>query len=301
MAGWSSPLGRRRSRQTEPMSAPEQFVTRTVASGIRFGEGPRWHDGQLWFSDFFDHAIKTLEPDGSLTVRHELDDRPSGLGWMPDGSLIAVAMTSRSVRRIAPDGTQSLHADLGHIATFHCNDMVVDHLGRAYVGNFGFDLDAAITGGDFAGELARYSGANLALVHPDGSTQVVATGLLFPNGMVIADDTLIVAESLGRRLTAFTISDDGSLSNQRTWAELGSAVPDGIALADDGQVWLADAGGPRCIRVREGGEVTAIATTSQPCYACALDGGRLYALTAASSLAVEASVSRTGRVEVADL
>lgn len=283
------------------MGTVEQFVTRTVATGIRFGEGPRWRDGQLWFSDFYDHAVKSLGADGALTVRHEFSDQPSGLGWMPDGSLLAVAMTTRSVRRITPTGDDLLHADLNSIATFHCNDMVVDHLGRAYVGNFGFDLDAAITGGDFAGALARYKGAALALVHPDGQTEVVADGLLFPNGMVISGDTLIVAESLGRRLSAFTIAANGTLSDQRTWAELGAAVPDGIALAPDGQVWLADASGPRCLRVREGGEITAVATTSQPCYACAIGDHQLFALTAESSLAHEASVTRTGRVEVADL
>lgn len=280
------------------MTSVVEFRTTVIATGLHFGEGPRWHDDMLWFSDFYDHAVKTMSADGTVQVRYRFDDQPSGLGWMPDGSLLAVAMHSRSVVRIAAGTTEVLpHASLGTIATFHCNDMVVDHLGRAYVGNFGFDLDAAITGGDFAGALARYEGADLALVDTDGTARSVATGLRFPNGMVIIGNTLVVAESLGRRLSAFDIAADGSLSNQRVWADLGTAVPDGISLAPDGQIWVADAGGNRCLRVREGGEITAVAHTTQPCYACALGDGTLYALTAASSLAEHASVARTGAVE----
>jgi sugar lactone lactonase YvrE len=272
-----------------------------LAGGLHFAEGPRWHQGKLWFSDFYDHAVKTVDLEGVVETKVVLDDQPSGLGWMPDGRLLIVSMHQRSVLRLEYD-TLVVHGELGHIATFHCNDMVVDAFGRAYVGNFGFDLDAAVTGGNFAAELAAYKGASIARIDPNGMIHTVATNLRFPNGMVVTPDggTMIVAETLGRRLTAFDIGIDGSLTNQRSWAEFPSAAPDGICLDQDGAVWVADASGPRCIRVLEGGEVTDVVETSQPCYACMLggpDGRTLFMLTCESSLPDIASSRRTGRIE----
>jgi sugar lactone lactonase YvrE len=118
--------------------------TRTLAEGIYFGEGPRWRDGRLWFSDFYAHAVKSVSLAGDLTTEVEIDDQPSGLGWTPDGALLIVSMTKRRLLRRGADGRISLHADLSGVADFHCNDMVVDAAGRAYVGNFGFDLDAEL-------------------------------------------------------------------------------------------------------------------------------------------------------------
>ncbi len=271
-----------------------------LASDLYFGEAPRWHQGKLWFSDFYDHAVKTVDLQGTVETKLTVAGQPSGLGWMPDGRLLVVSMTDRLLLRLEHDAFV-VHADLSEIATFHCNDMVVDAHGRAYVGNFGFDLDAAITSGDFAGALAAYEGAALARVDPDGSVHTAAAGLLFPNGTVITPDgaTMIIAESMGRRLTAFDIGADGSLSNPRMWADLGNHVPDGICLDDEGAVWLADASGPRCIRVREGGEVLQVIDTEQPCFACMLggiDGRTLFMVTAAFSHAAQASAERTGKI-----
>ncbi len=269
-----------------------------LASGLHFGEGPRWHLGKLWFSDFYDHAVKTVDLAGRVETKLAVEGQPSGLGWLPDGRMLIVSMLDRRVLRMEDD-VLVVHADLSGLATFHCNDMVVDTAGRAYVGNFGFDLDAAVTSGDFAGALAAYEGATVARVDPDGSVHTAATALRFPNGTVLTPDgtTMIIAETLGRRLTAFDVGADGGLSNQRVWAELGTAAPDGIALDADGAVWVADASGPRCIRVREGGEVLETIDTAQPCYACALggpDGRTLFMLTAATSHPETASAQRTG-------
>ena len=271
-----------------------------LADGLHFGEGPRWHQGKLWFSDFFDHAVKTVDLTGTVETKLTVAGRPSGLGWLPDGRLLVVSMTDRLLLRFEPDALV-VHADLSGIATFHCNDMVVDAVGRAYVGNFGFDLDAAETSDDFAGALAAYEGATIARVDPDGSIHAAATGLRFPNGSVITPDgaTMIIAESLARQLTAFDIGPDGTLSNRRVWAETGSYLPDGICLDAQGAVWVADAGGPRCVRIREGGEVLQIVDTQQRCFACMLggdDGRTLFMVTAAYSLAAEASVHRSGKI-----
>lgn len=271
-----------------------------LADELYFPEGPRWHQGKLWFSDFYDFAVKTVDLDGTVQTKLTVDGRPSGLGWLPDGRLLVVSMTDRLLLRLEHDALV-VHAQLGDLATFHCNDMVVDAHGRAYVGNFGFDLDAAVESGDFAGALAAYEGAALIRVDPDGSTSVAAPALRFPNGTVITDDgtTMIIAESMASRLTAFDIAADGQLSNSRTWAALEGCTPDGICLDTEGAVWVADASKPRCIRVREGGEVLDEVATGDHCYACMLggpDGRTLFMLTAAHSDSVRAAAARTGKI-----
>jgi sugar lactone lactonase YvrE len=279
--------------------------TTVLAGGLHFGEAPRWHDGALWFSDFFDYAVKTVDLDGRVRVKVSMADRPSGLGWLPDGRLLIVSMTDRSLLRL--DGRQLvLHADLSSIATFHCNDMVVDSVGRAYVGNFGFDLDTNEINGTLAEVLAAHTGATMARVDPDGSVHAAADGLMFPNGTVITPDgaTMIVAESFGRRLTAFDIASDGSLSNRRLWADLGTRVPDGICLDTDGAIWVANPLTPECFRVAEGGEILDVIETDNRCFACMLGGPdrrTLFMLTSRYSLAVEAAVHRTGNVLIAEV
>ncbi|MFZ1490994.1 MAG: SMP-30/gluconolactonase/LRE family protein [Ilumatobacteraceae bacterium] len=271
-----------------------------LTDGLYFGEGPRWHDGKLWLSDFYDHAVKTIDEHGHVEVMVEVPGMPSGLGWLPDGHLLLVSMTDRRLLRIEAEGPVE-HADLSGVATFHTNDMVVDGSGRAYVGNFGFDLDEAMTTKGVEHVIADHATAALARVDPDGSVHVAATDLHFPNGMVITPDgsTMILAETLGFRLTAFDIAADGSLSNRRVWADLGTRVPDGICLDADGNVWVANPLAPECVLVAEGGEVLEVIVTDQPCFACMLggpDGKTLYMCTAASSVATLARQARSGHV-----
>ena len=278
---------------------------RVLASGLHFGEGPRWHQGKLWFSDFYDHAVKTVDLDGNVETKFVLQGQPSGLGWLPDGRMLVVSMLDRCVLR-TEYGHLVVHADLSSIATFHCNDMVVDAAGAAYVGNFGFDLDDAIASGTMGEVLATHEGAALARVAPDGRVSVAATGLMFPNGAVITPDgrTLIIAETMGRRLTAFDIATDGELSNRRVWADLGARMPDGICLDVEGAVWFANPGAPECVRVAEGGEVLQVVETGDPCFACMLGGPKgttLFMLTAATSSSEEAAMHRTGRIMVTDV
>src|SRR5581483_148634 len=156
------------------------------------------------------------------------------------------SMTDRRLLRLE-NGALKLHADLSGLASFHCNDMVVDGRGRAYVGNFGYDL----IGG------APQRPAELVMVAPDGAARVAARDLEFPNGSVITPDgkTLIVGESLGHRLTAFHIEDDGSLIDQSVWAELGDAVPDGIALDARNGVWVASPLSRELLYVAQDGEL----------------------------------------------
>jgi len=246
-----------------------------LVDGVDFGEGPRWHDGRLWYSDFYQRAVYTVTSDGKREAIHaDLDDRPSGLGWLPDGSLLVVLMTTRRLVREV-DGALVPYADLSGVAAFHCNDMVVSATGHAYVGNFGFDLEARAT----------YQPADLALVRPDGSVSVAAEAMAFPNGSVITPDgsTLIVGQSFGGDYVAFTIGDDGTLSDRRAWATMPGMAPDGCTLDDEGAIWFSDAAGAGLVRVREGGEITHTIPTPMPSYACVLggdDGRTLFALCA---------------------
>jgi sugar lactone lactonase YvrE len=279
-------------------------TTRVLAEGIYFGEGPRWHEGRLWFSDFYAKAVKSVSLAGDLRTEFTIDDQPSGLGWMPDGSMLIVSMRKRQLLRRRNDGTLSVHADLKDIAGFHCNDMVVDAEGRAYVGNFGFDLDAAIATRGVESVLADHPTAKLAAVEPNGTVSVAATDMRFPNGSVITPDgkTLIVGETLGGTLTAFDIGAGGKLSNRRNWATTSPRVPDGIALDQDGAIWIANPIAPECARIAEGSEVLEVIDTGQPCYACMLggaDGRTLFMLTAKTSEAHEAAAAPTGKVLVA--
>ncbi len=279
-------------------------TTRVLAEGIYFGEGPRWHEGRLWFSDFYAHAVKSTSLAGDARIEFEIDDRPSGLGWMPDGSMLIVSMTKRQVLRRTRDGKIALHADLKDIAGFHCNDMVVDSAGRAYVGNFGFDLDAELVARGAESVIAQHPTAKLACVLPDGTVKVAASDMHFPNGTVITPDgkTLIIGETIGGCLTAFDIAADGSLSNRRIWASIAPRVPDGIALDANGAVWVANALAPECALIAEGGKVLEVIDTGQNCYACMLggdDGKTLFMLTAPSSLAHEAEKAPKGKIVVA--
>src|SRR5881398_1447900 len=182
------------------------LVTSILAGGFVFLEGPRWHDGRLFLSDMHDDRVLAVGLDGRVDRILDVPAQPSGLGWLPDGRLLVVSMTDRKVLRVDPGGL-AVHGDLSGIATFHCNDMVVDGQGRAYVGNSGFDFESG----------AQVVHAALALVDPDGSVRVAAEGLALPNGTVVTPDggTLIVGESAGGCLTAFTVAADGTLHDRR--------------------------------------------------------------------------------------
>jgi len=271
--------------------APVQ--TEILLDGLCFGEGPRWHEGALWCSDMHAHEVLRVTPDGARAVMFEVPAQPSGLGWLPNGDLLVVSMIDRRLLRW--DGTDlTQHASLADLATFHCNDMVVDAAGRAYVGNFGFDLHAQ----------KQPKPAELICVEPDGSARIVATDMRFPNGTVITPDgmTLIVGESWAARLTAFDVQPNGDLSNRRVWAEQpDGAVPDGICLDAAGGIWLASPSTNECLRQVEGGRITHRVAVAQGAFACMLggtDGRTLFILTAGSSDPATCRRKRSGRIEI---
>jgi len=251
-------------------------VLSTLLDGLTFPEAPRWHDGRLWFSDFYTHRVVAVDPAGHAETMLEVAQRPSGLGWTPDGALLVVSMLDRRLLRVE-NGTTRVLADLSPVATGPCNDMVVDDRGRAYVGNFGYDRHK--------GEPPRTT--CLARVDPDGRVTRAAEDLFFPNGTVITPDgrTMIVGETQGHRLTAFDVAPDGALSNRRVWAQFDAAVfPDGICLDAEGAIWVSDARGVALLRVREGGKIDGtVSTGTRYAFACMLGGADRHTLFAGTS------------------
>jgi sugar lactone lactonase YvrE len=238
----------------------------TLMTGIAFGESPRWHDGRLWFSDWVAQEVVAVDLDGASEVITRVRSLPFSIDWLPEGPLLITS--ERSLLRLEPDGTQVTHADLSGLTEYGLNEIVVDGRGNVYVNGAEFDL--------MAGQEPRPG--MIAVVAPDGSARRVAEGVAFPNGMAVTpdDSTLIVAESYGKKLTAFDIAGDGDLSNRRVWADLGDGVPDGICLDAEGAVWYGDVPNKRCVRVREGGEVLQAIDLDLGCFACMLggDGGK---------------------------
>jgi sugar lactone lactonase YvrE len=265
-----------------------------LVDGLAFPEGPRWHDGQLWLSDMQGFEVLRVSPRGERSRVVGVPGCPSGIGFLRDGRLLVVSQHDRRVLRLEATGELLEHADLRQFATWHCNDMIVDRQGRAYVGNYGDD--------SVPPDPAKPS--DLVLVMPDGTCQIAARGMEFPNGMAISEDggTLIVAEtrSLPPRLTAFSIAADGTLSSRRVIAIFGREMPDGICLDAEGAVWVASPFTCEALRVGADGEVLErVSTGDQGVYAVAIggpDGHTLFLCTSPTWMPEEARRLRRGAV-----
>jgi sugar lactone lactonase YvrE len=284
---------------------------KVLISGLSFTECPRWHDGRLYFSDFYTQRVLAVALDGTVEKIATVPGRPSGLGFLPDGRMLIVSMLDRKIVRRELDSSLVEHADLSSLAPWHLNDMLVDARGRAWVGNFGFDL----MGG------AKVTATNLISVDGDGSAKVAAVGLGFPNGMVLTPDgsTLIVAETLMNRLSAFDVAA-GVLGERWTWAAFGDpptsdgiaqvlsqvdVAPDGICLDAEGAIWVADAMHGRLIRVAKGGDILEeLKIDGLGVFACMLggDNGRtLFACVAPTFNEVEASRNHRAAIWMTDV
>jgi len=269
-----------------------EYRATVLVSGFDFPEAPQWHAGQLWFSDMWGYKVYRLDQRGEVKVVCKVPGRPSGLGFLPDGTLLVVSMTDRIIYRVR-NGTLSRHSDLSEIARGDLNDLLVDEAGRAYVGNFGFDV--------FAG--AMPTTADLALVSVEGTARVIAKDLNFPNGAVLVDGgkTLVIAETLGNRLTAFDRSSDGSLSRRRVYAALDERTPDGICADQAGGIWVSSFATGEFVRVLPGGGISdRITCEGKRAISCTLGGAdrrTLYCATFAGTLEEIGKSTGAGAIE----
>jgi len=298
-------------------------TARIALDGFGVPESLRWRDGLLWFSDMAQGTVHTWDGESaSADTVVEIPGRAGGLGWLPDGRLLAVSMDEHKVYRVEDDGSVVVHADLAGIAGGPVNDMLVDSVGRAYVGNFGFDYHAFNRAHHNSALYAPPGppASTVACFAPDGALIGCSDPLLFPNGAVItADGTFVVAETLALRLVALRMDPDGTLHDPQPWAPLVSPVlwrllnhgglpgrmtravsalldkpavakrssspiaPDGIALASDGRsIWVANALRGECVRVAQGGRVRERVRTSQHTLSCVVGGPRGRTLFAAT-------------------
>jgi sugar lactone lactonase YvrE len=323
-----------------------KLESEVLFDGFGVPESLRWHDGALWFCDLVrGGAVYRAAPGQDPEHVVEVPGRPGGLGWLPDGRMLVVSMDRRCVYRLEPGGTLERHADLGDIAGGDANDMVVDAAGRAYVGNFGFDYHAAVKNRPAAMLYAPPGPprAAVAAFDPGGSLIGATEPLYFPNGAVVLDEgrTIVVAETMAMRLTAFTVAEDGSLTDPRPWASLiakplwralnaggllgrltrrvssltdrpsiakrsrSPIAPDGIGVHSDGEtIWVANALRGECVRVAPGGKVLDRVRTSQLTLSCVVggeDGRTLYAATTPMIDPEDAAAARGGRIEAVKL
>lgn len=246
----------------------------TVLTGLGMLESPRWRAGHLWVADWTAGLIRAIDAAGQYRIVVEHQSLPLCFDFLPgspaEEGLVLTSSSPNALLRLSADGMLSHYADLSALSPHGPNDIVVDGRGNAYVNNVNFDFAAGPPAGDPAPGF-------VALVAHDtdqGSARIVADDLAFPNGMAVTADnsTLIVAESYRHRLTAFDIDADGSLSNRRVWAEVGTHSPDGICLDRDGAAWYADVGDACCVRVRQGGEVLDRVQLDRGAFACMLGG-----------------------------
>ena len=276
-------------------------TTEILIDGLTFTEAPRWHEGRLYFSDFFTHQVLAVDTKGQLEKIVKTPYQPSGLGWLPDGSLLIVSMNDQKLLRFN-NGELTEAADLSRLANHYCNDMVVDRNGNAYIGNFGFDLHG--------GESLKPT--NLILVRPEEDPCVVAENLFFPNGTVITPDgkTLILGETFSSCLTAFDINSDATLSNRRVWADLSSIeegyvpVPDRICLDAEGAIWVASPSTNDVIRIEEGGSLLDKVEVEMGAFACMLGGelgNTLFISTAKDSQEEICLKEKSARIETIEV
>ncbi len=217
------------------------------ADGLVFGEGLRWYDNRVWMSDMLGRTVLTFDTAGNRTLAAKIPSRPNGLAFLPDGSLLATSMADQKLLRIARDGTQTVHADLGHVMTGYRGDIAVTSKGNAYLDDVGFRV--------FEGE-PRAPG-RLILVRPDGTATSLEENLQFPNGIWITQDEseLIFAEGRNQKLWSYRINDDGALSNKALFADC-DALLDGLTLDVEGAVWQCQPYVHRIVRMVRGGKIT---------------------------------------------
>ena len=228
----------------------------------KYFEGPRWHDGKLWFVDSLAMKLLRVGLDGACETVCDIPGIAGGIGFLPNGDIVITSMFERKLLTYA-NGKVSTLCDLSNVAAGTIDDMIIDAHGRIFVGDLGFDL---MKGGS-------HENGQIIVVMPNREARVVGRGLKFPNGIAVSQfgGRLVVAESDGNRLAEFAVASDGSLDLKQ---RLGSFVePDGICLDSEGAVWTSLFQEDAFVRVdTKGRAADRISVHGRRAVACALGG-----------------------------
>ena len=269
---------------------------REFVTGLGFGEAPRWHAQALWLSDIVQHTVLRIDTAGAAHTVVRTPGEPSGLGWLADGSLLAVQMEEHEIWRL-DNGKFSRYSGTAPMTRGKLNDMVVAANGRAWVSSFGFDY-----------ECEKPCPTNLMCIDPGGHAYIAAEGLWCPNGMAIdaGGDTLLVGQSASREVISFRIQPGGALDKRTVFGTLpDKAVCDGICLDAEGALWIASPTTHEFLRMEPGGRIThRVPTGERHAIACVLGGpGRttLFCVTAATISLRKARQRNEGRVETVEV
>lgn len=282
-----------------PVPAPKVFL-----DGLNFPENPRWRDGSLWFADIHAHKVLRATPTGKISVVASFDDRVSGLGFLPDGTLLVVSLLDRKILAVGGDGAVRVHADVSHLSRNFINDMIVDGKGRAYIGSRNGGTPASASD-------------SVILVTPDGQSRVAADNMVSPNGSVVTADGrhLVVAETAVGRLTRFQIGADGTLTGRKTMAQVDGHHIDGLCMDDTGAFWGGGAA-EGLLRISADGKLLRVVPfPGRMVIACVVGGEQrrtLYVTTTSPRLldnlkrigndrSLDATVNSDGRIETVDL
>jgi sugar lactone lactonase YvrE len=244
-----------------------------IVDDIGLGESPRWHRGRVWYCDWLDHSVVSVSPDGRDRIVHaRLAWFPICIDWDLDGRLLIVEGAEHRVIREHAGGFEPL-ADLAPVSSAPWNEIASHPSGRIYVNGIGFDM----VGGE------EPTTGQIAVIELDGSVRPVADDLAFPNGLAIAADgsELFVAESHAGRITSYTVTPEGDLTDRVTIAEFPGSAPDGVCLAPDGTIWYADVPNRHCRRVSPDGGVVETIDVDRGCFSCTLSPAGDLFITAA--------------------
>lgn len=265
-------------------------------SGIGFAEGLRWHRNALWASDIVQRRVMRVDADGRVETVLSTPGEPSGLGWLPDGSLLVVQMDEHELWRW--DGARfSRYCATAPVSRAKLNDLAVDGHGRAWVSNLGFDYET---------ENPRPTA--LVAVAQDRRVAVAAEDLWCPNGLAISPtgDRLYVGQSASSEVLEFTITAAGELVERRVFGRLPEAAfSDGICLDSEGALWIASPTTREFLRMQRGGRIIhRVSTGDRHAIACVL-GGRdrrtLYCATSATLSLARARQECLGRIEAIEV
>jgi gluconolactonase len=207
-----------------------------VATGYGLIEGPVWDaaKGCLYFSDVPNGGIHRLDAaSGRIEVALE---RRRGVGGMALHEKGGLVFSGRDISWSPLNGGEGkilLGKDVTE-TSIGFNDLTTDREGRIYVGSLAF----AVFGG------GEPKPGHLHVIDLDGSVRTVSDGIMLTNGLGVSPDgtRLYHSDSRSERVRVYPLSAGGDVGAWETFAAFPSgSVPDGLKVAEDGSVWVADA------------------------------------------------------------